>query len=80
MLFGTMLNLIAGWLENGIIMGVHTGKSLPEALTLASINPKYDNRLFIKLLVQYKKTKYKFNTCPVSTSNCSKCQNKNNLT
>ena len=30
-----------------------TGKSLSEALTLASTNPQYDNRLFIELRVQY---------------------------
>ena len=29
-----------------------TGKSLSEALILASINPKYDDRLFIELQVQ----------------------------
>ena len=34
----------------------HTGYSLPEALILASINPKYDNTLFIDLRVQYEKT------------------------
>ena len=32
-----------------------TGKSLSEALTLKSTNPQYDNRLFIKLRVQYMK-------------------------
>ena len=32
-----------------------TGKSLSEALILASINPKYDYRLFIELQVQYMK-------------------------
>ena len=36
-------------------MSAHTGKSLHEALILASINPQYDNRLFIELQVQYKK-------------------------
>ena len=29
-----------------------TGKSLPEALIFASINPQYDDRLFIELQVQ----------------------------
>ena len=29
-----------------------TGKSLSEALTFASTNPKYDDRLFIQLQVQ----------------------------
>ena len=33
-----------------------TGKSFSEALILASTNPQYDNRLFIELHVQYKKT------------------------
>ena len=33
-----------------------TGKSLLEALILASTNPKYDKRLFIDLPVQYMKT------------------------
>ena len=33
-----------------------TGKSLSEALIFASTNPQYDDRLFIELLVQYKKT------------------------
>ena len=33
-----------------------TGKSLSEALIFASINPKYDDRLFMELPVQYMKT------------------------
>ena len=33
-----------------------TGYSLSEALIHVSINPKYDNRLFVELPVQYKKT------------------------
>ena len=32
-----------------------TGKSLSQALILSSTNPQYDNRLFIKLPVQYMK-------------------------
>ena len=32
-----------------------TGKSLSEALIFASINPQYDDRLFIELRVQYMK-------------------------
>ena len=32
-----------------------TGKSMSEALIFASINPQYDNRLFIELQVQYMK-------------------------
>ena len=35
---------------------VNTGKSKSEALIFVSINPQYDNRLFIKLQVQYKET------------------------
>ena len=34
----------------------HTGYFLSEAFILASINPKYDNRLFIQLRDQYGKT------------------------
>ena len=50
----------------------HTGKSLSEALILASTNPQYDKTLFIELRVQYMlctqivlnvKTKPKFNLC-----------------
>ena len=33
----------------------NTGKYLSEALILASINPQYDDRLFIELRVQYMK-------------------------
>ena len=32
-----------------------TGKSLSEALIFSSINPQYDDRLFIELRVQYMK-------------------------
>ena len=32
-----------------------TGKSVSEALILESVNPQYDNRLFINLGLQYKK-------------------------
>ena len=34
---------------------ISTGKSLSEALFLASTNPQYDERLFIELWVQYMK-------------------------
>ena len=37
-------------------MIICTGYSLSEALILASNNPKYDNRLFVELRVQYMKT------------------------
>ena len=43
---------------------IFTGKSLSEAFIIASINPQYDDRLFIELQVQYKKT-YNFSTCCV---------------
>ena len=33
-----------------------TGYSLSEALILATINPKYDNRLFVELQSQYMKS------------------------
>ena len=36
----------------------NTGKSLSEALIFASTNPKYDDRLFIALQVQYMKIPY----------------------
>ena len=32
-----------------------TGKSLPEALIFSSTKPKYDDRLFIELQIQYMK-------------------------
>ena len=37
---------------NVVPIDFHTGKSLSEALTFASINPQYDGRLFIELQVQ----------------------------
>ena len=43
----------------------YTGYSLSEALILASINPKYDNRLFVELRVQYKKTTSLVHSCCV---------------
>ena len=51
-----------------------TGKSLSEALILASINPQYDDRLFIELRVQYMKTASSEHAVYI---NCSECQNKN---
>ena len=50
-----------------------TGKSFSEALILASVNPQYDNRLFIELRVQYEK-----NTSSehVVYKNCFECQKK----
>ena len=51
-----------------------TGKSVAEALILESVNPQYDDRLFIELQGQYKK-----NTSSehVVYKNCFECQNKN---
>ena len=43
-----------------IIIGFDTGTSFSEALILASVNPQYDERLFIEL-----QEKYKFRTCCV---------------
>ena len=53
---------------------VFTGKSLPEALFLASSNPQYDDRLFIELQVQYMKIP---SSEQVVYINCFQCQNKN---
>ena len=39
-----------------LIIACITGKSLLEALILASTNPQYDKRLFIDLPVQYMET------------------------
>ena len=39
----------------GDILNLCTGKSLSEALTFASINPQYDDRLYIKLQIRYMK-------------------------
>ena len=50
-----------------------TGKSMSKALAFASTNPKYDNRLFIGLRVQYMKT----TSSEHVYINCSECQNKN---
>ena len=52
---------------------VVTGKSLLEALILASTNPQYDKRLFIDLPVLYMKTT---SSEHVVCINCSECQNK----
>ena len=51
-----------------------TGKSLSEALIFASTNPKYDDRFFIDLPVQYMKTTSSEHVVYI---NCSECQNKN---
>ena len=50
-----------------------TGKSLLEALILASTNPKNDKRLFIDLPLQYMKTT---SSEHVAYINCFGCQNK----
>ena len=50
------------WVSEGrkmiFLLIFSTGKSLSEALILASINQKYDDRLFTELRVQYNKTKH----------------------
>ena len=51
-----------------------TGKSLLEALILASTNPQYDKRLFIDLQVQYMKITSSEHVVYIT---CSECQNKN---
>ena len=51
-----------------------TGKFLSEALILASINPQYDDRLFIELRVQYMNIASSEHVVYI---NCSECQNKN---
>ena len=57
-------------------IGFDTGKSFSEALILASTNPKYDERLFIELRVQYIRIA---NSEHVVYINCSECQNKKNV-
>ena len=47
------VQLTKGAFVNEIIL---TGKSLSEAFIFASINPQYDNRLFMELPVQYMET------------------------
>ena len=44
------------YIPKPVIFIVCTGKSLSEALIFASINPQYDDRLFMALPVQYMKT------------------------
>ena len=67
-LFG-ILNSSKKWTET--IRG--TGKSFSEALILASANPKYNKRLFMKI-PSWERVK-----SMLCTWNCSECQNKNNL-
>ena len=59
-----------------MVKKVFTGKSLLEALILASTNPQYDKRLFIDLPVQYMKTTSSEHVVYI---NCSECKTKNNL-
>ena len=49
------LNALNGTKKTILLFG--TGKSLLEALILASTNPEYDKRLFIDLPVLFMKTK-----------------------
>ena len=51
-----------------------TGKSFSEALILESVNPHYDDRLFIDLRVLYKKNT---NSEHVVYKHCFECQNQN---
>ena len=51
----------------------YSGKSLLEALILASTNPKYNKKMFIDLPVQYMKTA---SSEHVVLMNCFECQNK----
>ena len=53
---------------------LYTGKSVSEALILESVNPQYDERLFIDLQLQYKKNA---SSEHVVYKNCFECQNKN---
>ena len=46
----------------------NTGYSLSESLILKSIDPKYDNRLFIELQVQYKQN---YNFCRGAAESCA---------
>ena len=57
-------------------LNIFTGKSLSEALILASTKPQYDKRLFIELQVQYIKI-----TCSehVVYINCSECKKKKDI-
>ena len=50
-----------------------TGKSVSEAVILASTNPQYDKRLFIELQVQLMKIA---SSEHVEYINCSECQDK----
>ena len=59
--------------NNEMALWHDTGKSLSEALILASTNPKYYHRLFIELPVQYMKTT---SSKHVEYITCSECQNK----
>jgi hypothetical protein len=57
-----------------VLLLFFTGKSVSEALILESVNPKYDNRLFIDLqLLTQKNT----NSEHVVYKNCFERQNKN---
>ena len=51
-----------------------TGRSFSEALILASVNPQYDDRLFIVFRVQYKKNT---SSEQVVYKYCFECQSNN---
>ena len=44
-----VLNCKSAWTKIKHVTFLHTGKSLSEALIFASINPQYDNRLFLEM-------------------------------
>ena len=56
------------------IKSCNTGKSVSEALILESVNPQYDDRLFINLRVLYKENT---NSGHVVYKHCFEYQNKN---
>ena len=53
-----------------------TGKSFSEGFILESVNPQYDDRLFIDLQLL---TQENTNSEHVVYKNCFECQNKNNF-
>ena len=59
-----------------LVLQVSTGKSLLEALILASTNPQYDKRLFVDLPVQYMKTTSSEHLVYI---NCFECQKKKTI-
>ena len=60
---------VEGNVEYPGILLIHTGKSLSEALILASINAKYEDRLFVEF--SRRKLQVQYSLC---TSNYYECQ------